>query len=307
MLRYALAASVEFVLDSAMPYCAERWRPNLINDVSNQQRIAKMGNNSLLFPPMTTSHAASTHPQITVICVRLATIDDVLWPQLSAILCAAELERAERFHFERHRRQFVAAHALKRLMLWHIAKLPPRDWVFETAPGGKPRVGSAASPFFNLSHCDGLVACAVSRELDLGVDIEPLSREAPLAIAERMFAPAEQAWLRDQPEAEQSAGFFALWTLKEAFIKATGQGLQQDLRQIVFSLDPLRMQFLGQDRGQGETGYWWHFHQRPVDPDHILALAWNGPDAAVDCRTLSFEMLLDAGWNWSFDATRADG
>ena len=236
-----------------------------------------------------TTNEAGGAPTITVFTVELATVSDALWPQLAAILSEGETERAGRFRFERHRRQYVAAHALKRLMLAGFASVPPQAWTFETAPGGKPRVSSASGPFFNLSHCEGLVVCAMSVDLELGVDIEPLRREVPPAIADGILAPVEQAWLENLPELRQPAGFLALWTLKEAFVKATGRGLGQNLRDISFGFNPLRILFHDRDRSEAEN---WHFDQRRVDPGHLLALAWHGPHAHVECRAARFEALF---------------
>lgn len=143
-------------------------------------------------------------------------VPEPLWRQFSAILDLAERERAARFVFERHRRQFTAAHALKRVMLTAAAggAVAPAAWRFETGAYGKPKLSGAAAQHFNLSHCDGAVACAVSHDTEVGVDVERLDRRAPIELAGSHFATSECAWLGQQPEALRPIGFFRLWTLR---------------------------------------------------------------------------------------------
>ena len=224
--------------------------------------------------------------KIEVGTVALADVPEALWQDLAALLSDDEWARAERFHFERNRREYVAAHALKRLMLCEAAGGAPRDWAFTAEPGGKPLVGGGLGPHFNLSHCDGLVACALSLDVPLGVDVELIQRHASLDVAEHYFALSERAWLLGLPEAERPQGFFKLWTMKEAVIKATGKGIYQDLQTFMVSFDPLRIHFL--DPARAEPGEW-RFLQQLIGERHLLGLAWRGPTAAVIVRDLRFE------------------
>src|SRR5689334_10737211 len=90
--------------------------------------------------------------RITVWTVAPDAIPEACWPRLATLLDAGERERAARFAFGHHRRQFLAAHALKRLML--SAAVPgshgPAKWVFETGAQGKPKVSGPAGPHFNI-------------------------------------------------------------------------------------------------------------------------------------------------------------
>lgn len=231
-----------------------------------------------------------TH-HIAVWTVALSEVPDALWPSLKALLDGTEQARAERFVFERHRNQCIAAHALKRLMLSSLHGTPAPAWRFEIAPGGKPRVSDAAGPHFNLSHCDGLVACAVSPDLDLGIDIEPVTRDAPFEVVRSYFTPQEERWLNGLPGSERGAGFFRLWTLKEAFIKATGRGLAQSLQDISFAFDPLGAAF--RDPALGDAASW-RFEERVIRGQHMLALAWcaQGQETSVTFREVRLETLL---------------
>ena len=92
---------------------------------------------------------------------------------------------------------------------------------------GKPCLPQLPDFHFSLSHSGNMALCAVSDE-EVGCDIE-LPRGFDPNLARRFFHPAEQEWLFSQPEAEQSTGFFRLWTCKESFMKALGLGLSLPL------------------------------------------------------------------------------
>ena len=78
--------------------------------------------------------------------------------------------------------------------------------------------------FFSLSHVGDLALCAVS-DAPIGCDIERV-RDAPFEIAPRVFCPGERAYLHSaQDESEAQRRFFTLWTLKESYMKMTGEGL----------------------------------------------------------------------------------
>jgi 4'-phosphopantetheinyl transferase len=216
---------------------------------------------------------------IRIWTLALDGIPEPLWPWLAAILPAVESERAARFVFERHRRQYVAAHALTRLMLTAATGgvAAPAAWTFEIGAHGKPQVSGEAGLQFNLSHCEGAVVCAVSDSVEIGVDIECVDRRVPLELAGTHFAACEAAWLRSLPAAQRPIGFLRLWTLKEAYIKATGLGLAQRLDDFAFAFEPLRLTFF--NPALGDVGEW-HFEQRVIGPgSHIMAAVWR--DMAV--------------------------
>jgi 4'-phosphopantetheinyl transferase len=211
----------------------------------------------------------------------------VPWQRLSTLLSDDELARAGRFRFECNRREYVAAHALARIMLSEMRGGAPRDLTFETGPNGKPYLASGEGPHFNLSHCTGLVTCALSPKFPLGVDIEWIDRPAPLEIAGRHFADRECGWLFGLPEQERSQAFFKIWTMKEAIIKATGMGISQGLETFAVSFDPLGVDFLDpNDAGE------WSLRQQSIGKSHVLSLAWRGPSVGIEMRVIDLFALV---------------
>lgn len=149
------------------------------------------------------------------------------------LLDAAERARAARFRFEHHRRRFVTHRAWLRRLLALYAGRAAAALEFRLIANDKPALladGGVSDFEFNLSHSDALALCGITRGTGLGVDLEcrrPITDA--LAIGERHFGPRELAWVRAGGAQELMSRFFTVWTRKEAFIKATGEGLSREL------------------------------------------------------------------------------
>jgi len=149
-----------------------------------------------------------------------------------------ERERARRFVFERDRARHLATRWLVRRVLSRYAPVAAADWRFGANAHGRPHIDAPAlgEPLhFSLSHSEEAVLLLVGRQAELGVDVEGHRAGDADAIALQVFAPAERAWLHASPDAEGQR-FLTLWTLKEAYIKARGQGLSMPLQR--FALLP---------------------------------------------------------------------
>jgi 4'-phosphopantetheinyl transferase len=228
--------------------------------------------------------------RIDVSFVVLANVPSACWPGLAMLLSDEERNRVARLRFRCHRQEYIAAHALKRVMLCEMIGARPQELSFATEPFGKPFL-TGRGPHFNLSHCDGLVACASSWDFPVGIDVESVQRRAPLHVARKYFSPDEQAWLSALPESERGRGFFRLWTVKEAVVKATGRGLAQDLRAFEVLLDPVR---INANSDRTEAGEWRAF-QVLLRAAHMLGLAWRGPGSFVNVCEVEFRRSA-GGW-----------
>lgn len=179
------------------------------------------------------------------------------------VLSADEREGMSRYRLERVRLQYVATRALCRTTLSRYAAVDPKDWRFERTEHGKPWIAGPADfggLRFNLSHADGLIACAVTRVAEVGVDAEDITRrvdEGPLA--ERFFSPEEAAVIAGLVGAERRRKFFEYWVVKEAYLKAIGEGIAYGL-----NLYP-------------EPGEDWKVETFEPDGRHLLAAALRTP------------------------------
>lgn len=97
---------------------------------------------------------------------------------------------------------------------------------------GKPYI--EAAPFcFNISHADGLVVCAIS-ESEVGIDAESI-RETTDRVMKRCYSDNEIAYVNSA--ANKDTEFTRLWTLKESYVKLTGEGIATDLKSVCFDLE----------------------------------------------------------------------
>lgn len=229
------------------------------------------------------SVGVTTAPHVRVWTLPVDGIDEPAAARWRAVLDATEQARADRFVFARHRIQYMAAHALVRAVLSTIVpEAPLAAWRLIAGKNGKPAawLGDRRAPLsFNLSHTEGLVGVAVvpGHDCALGFDLEALDRQVTLDIADRYFRPEEIAWLGSLPEAGRTEGFLQLWTLKEAFIKATGEGLAQDLAAFWFTPFPPRIHFTPALPERAED---WHFEQRVIAGRFVAAVGLRQPEGA---------------------------
>lgn len=188
-----------------------------------------------------------------------------------------ERVRHDRYAFERSRELYRLTRWLVRATLSRYAAVAPASWRFVTNAHGRPDV-EAPAPHrdlrFNATNTAGLVALAVARGREVGVDAEDTSRPGPtVEVADRFFAPAEVTALRALPTpAARRERFFAYWTLKEAYLKARGLGLSLPLDAFAFTLEEAgpRIAF---DPRIADVPESWHFERHRPTPQHRLALA----------------------------------
>ncbi|MGZ3157520.1 MAG: 4'-phosphopantetheinyl transferase family protein [Burkholderiaceae bacterium] len=195
--------------------------------------------------------------------------------QFLPLLDQEELDRYRRFHFDHDRHTYLAAHALVRITLSRYASCSPAQWRFTRGVHGKPEIEPVAGlPAFrfNLSHTKGMVACAVALHHVCGVDVERVRPMKDMAgIAEAVFSNAEIKILDAFDETDRPDHFFKLWTLKEAYIKATGQGLTAPLKDITFDVATPLIRAMFDNNELTRQG--WHFHHWKPTTTHHLAVA----------------------------------
>ena len=208
---------------------------------------------------------------------------------LAETLSEDEWARADRFVYEKHRADFVAARGCLRVMLARYVGCKPGELAFFYGEHGKPAL---ASPWdksqlrFNLSHSTGLALIAVSMRHEIGVDVEHISRKVGQMqdIAKRYFAPGEYERLCALPREEQRRAFFHCWTRKEAYLKAVGAGLTQSLKNFEVSLgDEAKLVWIK----EGDTGDWTLRHIEPAK-GYVGAVAIAGKD--VEVRSVKYEV-----------------
>lgn len=158
-----------------------------------------------------------------------------LQESLLRTLNEAERARADRFHFDQHRRRYVLGRGFLRALLGRYLDVDAADVRFVYGPYGKPSLAEdhgAQHLQFNASHSHELAVYAFVEEHELGVDVEYMKEDfAGEDIARHFFSAYEVETFLALPESERAAAFFRCWTRKEAYIKAIGSGLSHPLDQ----------------------------------------------------------------------------
>jgi 4'-phosphopantetheinyl transferase len=164
---------------------------------------------------------------LTSVTVWLATLRG---PSMTELLSLSpdELERAKRLRSDRDRGRWVAARAFQRSVLARSIGADPAALAIEVDANGKPLL--AGGPRFSLAHSAEHALLAVCADTEVGADIELVRADlAQPPSVERYFSDAEREALERLPKPERVRRFFQLWTAKEAYRKATGEGIARGL------------------------------------------------------------------------------
>ncbi|WP_460049639.1 4'-phosphopantetheinyl transferase family protein [Sessilibacter sp. MAH2] len=150
-------------------------------------------------------------------------------------------QEQDRYHRIRHQdtqTQHLIARVLLRKKLAEITQIAPENVCFNRNEFGRPSlVNSDRKIDFNVSHTQGIVIAAITNCGKVGVDIEIKKRKNHfIDIAEHYFHAKEVLALKEAG-AEQIELFFKIWTLKEAYVKALGVGLQKSLSSFYFEIN----------------------------------------------------------------------
>jgi 4'-phosphopantetheinyl transferase len=200
--------------------------------------------------------------------------DDATQNALRDLLNSAELDRMARLRSEADRTLYLLSRGLTRTVLASYLGCQGGDVRFAASDFGKPILHADHQPrvIFNLTHSGGAAALAVSSGREVGIDIEQRERDVDfLALAQRFFAAAEAEHLVSLSDEQRRRAFFAIWTLKEAFVKGIGRGLTFPLDAFCFDLELdrlLRFRPLA-----ASVSPHWHFQQFSLGDDHSGAVA----------------------------------
>jgi 4'-phosphopantetheinyl transferase len=191
------------------------------------------------------------------------------------LLSQDERMRLGRFVVDHARREFLVGRACLRVVLAEYVGEAPERLLLSAPAHRKPELASSGAPArvrFNLSHTQGLIACAIAGGREVGIDVERADRAVDaLELAERFFAPSEITTLRALPAEGLLRGFFECWTLKEAYVKARGLGLALPFERFWFSADaPPRIVFAA---GFDDDPVAWHFFRLQPGGQHLGAVA----------------------------------
>ena len=143
--------------------------------------------------------------------------------------CPRELCSKENYHnYQRKLADKMLNHGLKSMFgVDGVGK------IIEKGRNGKPYLKGQEQYQYNISNTDGIVVCALS-DICVGVDAEQ-RKPFRTGILRKCASSAETAYiLESEEQKQQSDRFFQLWTLKESYIKMTGEGMRIPLQEVEF-------------------------------------------------------------------------
>ena len=197
--------------------------------------------------------------------------------QLAHVLSSDEQVRGGRSRDEEDRLRLLHARAMLRGIIASYLNVPASELQFSYNRFGKPSLSGqphSEELCFNLSHSHRIALVGVTRNREIGVDVEQIRPElADEAIGEFFFSPREISKFRALPAATKARAFFQCWTRREAFLKAIGEGFATDQRDFDVSFvpgEPPALLRIGDDPSAAKG---WSLYSLEPAPDYVAAVA----------------------------------
>lgn len=211
---------------------------------------------------------------------------------LEQVISADERERSSRFKTETDRNQFIAGRGLLRTILSSYEQADPARLCFQYNSQGKPTLKSPPGDgplHFNVAHSKALILIAVTRACPVGVDVEwihPINDVTDISPA--FCSRNEIAKLLATPVSQRMNAFFNLWTRKEAYLKATGDGLSGAPGEVELSFLPEETPRVLAISNDTEVAQRWTVSPLNPAPGFAAAIAVGAKGLQLSC------------WQWPF-------
>lgn len=191
-------------------------------------------------------------------------------------LSSDERERAAKFRFDLNRNHFIIRRGILRSLISRYLSDHPGKVSLSQNPFGKPILWGehANALFFNGSKSGKWTLIALSKNIDLGVDIEDKNQEIDfLNIVNRFFSPVEKSEFLSLSNDARREAFFLGWTRKEAYLKCNGSGLSIPLAHFSVELSPGQPPRLLSPHDPEDSASNWLIADIPAAADYCAALA----------------------------------
>ncbi|MGY0490673.1 4'-phosphopantetheinyl transferase family protein [Streptomyces sp. WG-D5] len=187
------------------------------------------------------------------------------------------------------RHRFVASRLATKYTAAAALRTRPAELDLAYQIGGRPYLRGLDQIDVSLTHTDDVIAVGISRDGRIGVDVEPADRHMSYDLLQgHVLTPAECAALERLPERARAARLLRLWTLKEAYTKALGQGLRLGFSEFGFTADGTELRAPdGRPAARGE----WAFATHDVLGRYVLSVARHDAGLAASTDTAAATML----------------
>ncbi len=151
---------------------------------------------------------------------------------LEQYLVPDEVARSKKFQFQHDQERFIISRGILRVLIGGYLEMDPKQIEFIYGPHGKPELKDRQQKklHFNLSHANETTLYAITLGQAVGIDVERITDVDELfQVAGRFFSHEEKEKLGSLPSNEYQELFFTYWTRKEAYLKALGTGIDDNL------------------------------------------------------------------------------
>lgn len=216
--------------------------------------------------------------------------DDLGGPALAAALGRDHRRLREMTHAQ-NRSRFVASRLLLKSAAAAVLGTSPDELELAYKPGGRPHLRGVDQLDVSLSHTEELLVVGLTRNGRVGVDAEHADRRMlGLGTERQVCTPYELEALDSIPDDRRNRELVRLWTLKEAYSKAIGQGLRFRFTEFGFTPEDQRVQMLRPDGTPG-AGWEWSFHSWLTADSYTVSAAvydpgFGGRDHPAPARAL---------------------
>lgn len=209
----------------------------------------------------------------------LLPIDTNLDSSINQLLSSEERQRAHRYHQKDDIRRYSYTRSLLKIVCGNYISQRPSEIKFTAGEANKPELSGNTGWHINVSHSGNWILIAIGR-IQVGVDIEKINPafnvQDILAIS---FTAGEQDYIKANTDSQRC--FYTLWTRKEALVKATGKGMDNNFGRVP-SLDGLHTVADDLIGGPGS----WLVRSFAVTDDYSASLAYRQIEAVPKFYTL---------------------
>lgn len=147
----------------------------------------------------------------------------------TSLLNPAEIERGNKYYQLKDKNRFIISRGALRYILGRYLHQHPALIDFGLSDNKKPFIKNSPNLQFNISHSADWILIAIANTT-IGADIEFINDNFKYAdVLDGNFSAGEINQIMEGKSAEK---FFVFWTRKEAITKATGKGLDENLKMI---------------------------------------------------------------------------
>ncbi len=209
-------------------------------------------------------------------------LNDDLFLRLLICVDEKKQERIRRFRHWQDAHRTLYADLLVRHIIMRTLGVENSDIRFSVNAYNKPLFDHPSGFHFNVAHSGKWIVCAID-DRPVGVDVEQIN-DVNLDISKRFFSEDEHSAIMKSEGPDRRFLFYALWTLKESYLKAMGKGLYQPL-------DSFTIRFLDRDNigffSNSEIIPDVYFKQYSIGNDYSLAVC------ALSHRFENFVIAMD--------------